>query len=116
MARAPVNLDAVRNLGASVFQDARIIVTGGTGSLGRALVQRLAQTGAREIRVVARQTPTAPVEGSRSCDVFFTAADIAAPGAVAALVAGAHVIFHLAAIKAVSTCEEDPMEAVRTNV
>src|SRR5688572_17526235 len=95
------------------FEGARILVTGGTGSVGGELVRRLANSGAREIRIVARRQPRVPFEGPPSCEVGFMPADIAAPGGVVSLLSGIDTVFHLAAVKDVSSCEDSPLEAVR---
>jgi UDP-N-acetylglucosamine 4,6-dehydratase len=98
------------------FEGARVMVTGGTGSVGHRLVSRLANAGAREIRVVGRKRPRVPFGRLPSCEVGFIAADIAAPSGVVSLLSGIDMVFHLAAMKDVPSCEESPLEAVRTNV
>jgi FlaA1/EpsC-like NDP-sugar epimerase len=111
------NLGGVSTRNSNALKDARILVTGGTGSLGLNLIHRLAEAGARDIRIVARHAPTVPLQGSPSCQVRFLALDIARPGEFAStLLDGVDVVFHLAAMKDVSACEENPLEAVRTNV
>ena len=90
----------------------RVLVTGGTGSIGSALVQELRRHGPREIRVLARFAGA--VEGSPG--VRFVRADVSEPTKLADAVNGVDVVFHLAALKDVAACEADPKAAVRTNV
>ena len=102
---------------ARALTGACVLVTGGTGSLGQVLVRRLREAGAREIRVAARRAPPPGLlPSSASCDVSFVAADVGDADAVRSLVTGVDVIFHLAALKDISRCEDDPMAAMRTNI
>jgi UDP-N-acetylglucosamine 4,6-dehydratase len=97
------------------LRGSRVLVTGGTGSIGSALVDELRRLGAREIRVLARHDrgrPSSPDAG----DVNFVEADIAEAGTLADAVEGIDLIFHLAALKDVAACEADPDAALRTNV
>lgn len=108
-----MSTDAVADL----FAGACVLVTGGTGSLGQVLVRRLRELGAREIRVAARHAPPPEtLQPSGSCDVHFVGTDVGDAEAVGALVSGVDVVFHLAALKDISRCEDDPIAATRTNV
>jgi FlaA1/EpsC-like NDP-sugar epimerase len=99
------------------LHDSCILVTGGTGSIGRALVKELGRLGAGEIRVFARHERTDGVErSSGSTNVQFVEADIGDPNMLARAIRGVHVVFHLAALKDVAACEADPDTALRTNV
>lgn len=96
---------------------ASVLVTGGTGALGGVLVARLRESGAREIRVAARHAPPRGLfQASSPSEVSFVSADIGDVEAVRSLVTGVDVIFHLAALKDISRCEDEPMAALRTNV
>ena len=97
------------------FRNARVLVTGGTGSIGSALVEELHGLGAREIRVLARLA-RAPQDSSGAPNVRFVQADVADAGKVADAVKGVDLVFHLAALKDVAACEADPEAALRTNV
>jgi uncharacterized protein YbjT (DUF2867 family) len=70
-----------------------ILVTGGTGTLGRLVVERLSAQG-REVRVLSRHKGEGGVEGAAS--VEFVAADLTTGEGVEAAVAGAETIVHLA--------------------
>ena len=92
------------------LQDSRVLVTGGTGSIGTALVKELRRLGAREIRVLARR------ERTGVADVRFFEGDIADAERLGQAVAGVDIVFHLAGLKDVAACEADPDAALRTNV
>ena len=92
------------------LKDSRVLVTGGTGSIGAALVDELRRQGAREIRVLARR------QRAEAANVRFVEADIADRDKLAEAVDGVDVVFHLAALKDVAACEADPDAALRTNV
>jgi len=94
-----------------------ILVTGGTGSIGRALVEELQRHGVREVRVLARRKRTH--DAGRSLEgrkIQFVEADIAETDRLTDVVEGVDIIFHLAALKDVTACEADPKTAHRTNV
>jgi UDP-N-acetylglucosamine 4,6-dehydratase/5-epimerase len=99
------------------LRDMRVLITGGTGSIGSALVEEVRRLGAREIRVLARHEHTLGTNrSSGGTDVHFVEADIADARKVAEAVQGVDVIFHLAALKDVAACEANPDAALRTNV
>ncbi len=96
------------------------LVTGGSGSLGVDFLPLLAQQAPREIRVLVRSEAAADrvreaLETVR-VDVRIAMGDIRDPRAVAEAVDDVDVIFHLAAEKDVLRSEENPAEAVSTNV
>jgi len=119
-----------------MLSDKRVVVTGGTGSLGQALVRRLLEGDAglpasvtvfsrsealqHEMRLsfLHRRVATDDIvyEEERHGRLHFTIGDIRDPSAVSALLEGADIVFHAAAMKQVPTCEYHPMEAVETNV
>lgn len=112
----------------------RVVVTGGTGSLGRALVRRLltGELGRPErivvfsrdeakqhaMRLAFQQRPAATDEAvfASSAPLAFRIGDVTQLRDVAAVLRDADVVFHAAALKQVPTCEYAPFEAVRTNV
>jgi FlaA1/EpsC-like NDP-sugar epimerase len=120
---------------ARVFDGQRILVTGGTGSLGQVLVRRLlsAQDGMpAEVVVLSRdeakqhfmrldimhvRTATDEVIFHNSKDVLrFEIGDVRDFPSVARAVRNTDIVFSAAALKQVPTCEYFPWEAVRTNV
>ena len=113
----------------------RVLVTGGTGSLGRALVARLLkgemgdpakvtvfsrdETKQHYMRLQSKQRPVATEEiiyqGARE-RLAFRIGDVRDLASLASAVRDADVIFNAAALKQVPTCEYFPTEAVATNV
>jgi UDP-glucose 4-epimerase len=113
----------------------RVLVTGGTGSLGQTIVRRLLAgelgTPARvsvfsrdeakqhymRLSYLKRPTATDDVIYRNSQQILrFRIGDIRDPGAVVEALRDADVVFHAAALKQVPTCEYFPIEAVRTNI
>lgn len=97
-----------------------ILVTGGTGFLGRRLVLRLVREGAASVRVLSlsearRGQLQADLSGSQ-VPVEFMTGDIADEFAVRRALDGVQLVLHLAAMKQVVYCEAQPYEAVKTNV
>jgi len=101
------------------LRDKCVLVTGGTGSFGNFIVRRLLETGAGEVRVLSRdekkQYDMRVFYGARD-DLRLIIGDVRDPDSVNDAVAGAHVVFHAAALKQVPTCERFPGQAVRTNI
>jgi FlaA1/EpsC-like NDP-sugar epimerase len=93
-------------------------VTGGTGSWGHELVRQLLPQDPAEIIVFSR-SEAAQVAMSREFEdrrLTFRIGDIRDREALVAACAGVDYVFHLAALKHVPVCEEQPYEALKTNV
>ena len=119
-----------------MLTDKRVVVTGGTGSLGQALVRRLLEGDAglpAEVVVFSRSealqhemrlgflhrrvaTDEIVYDEERHSRLRFRIGDVRDYEAVAAVLEGADVVLHAAAMKQVPTCEYHPAEAVNTNV
>lgn len=101
-----------------MLTDKILLVTGGTGSFGRAVVNYLLRSGCAEIRVFSRDEKKQ--EDMRlalqSQKVKFYIGDVREYDSVHEAMAGVDFVFHAAALKQVPSCEFYPMEAVRTNV
>ena len=95
-----------------------IVITGGTGTFGNAVLRRYLRAGIGEIRVFSRDEKKQ--EDMRnalgSAPVKFYLGDVRDPSSLVAPMQGADFVFHAAALKQVPSCEFFPMEAVRTNV
>ncbi len=89
------------------------LVTGGTGSIGKALVTELVSRGARRVVVLARHASN---KGQTDLPVVPLDGDVTDESAVTSAVEGVNVVFHLAAEKHLDVCEADPTTAIRTNV
>jgi UDP-N-acetylglucosamine 4,6-dehydratase/5-epimerase len=104
--------------GPDMFEDRVLLITGGTGSFGNAVLRRFLSSGLREIRVFSRDEKKQDDMRKRYRDpkLKFYLGDVRDGRAVAAAMRGVDCCFHAAALKQVPSCEFHPMEAVRTNV
>jgi UDP-N-acetylglucosamine 4,6-dehydratase len=101
-----------------VFTNSTILVTGGTGSWGIELIRQLISLSPRKIIVLSRNE-NSQVLMRRICDdekLHFCIGDIRDREAISKACNGVDYVFHLAALKHVSICEENPLEAIKTNV
>lgn len=108
----------------SLFENKTLMITGGTGSFGNAVLNRFLQTDIREIRVFSRdekkqddmrhefQTKMPEVAEK----ISFYIGDVRDLASVKNAMRGVDYIFHAAALKQVPSCEFFPIEAVKTNV
>jgi UDP-glucose 4-epimerase len=101
-----------------MFSDKTILITGGTGSFGNAVLRRFLHTDVREIRVFSRDEKKQDDMRRRYAHpkLKFYIGDVREQSSVASAMRGADFCFHAAALKQVPSCEFHPMEAVRTNV
>lgn len=100
------------------FKNKTLLITGGTGSFGNAVLERLMDLDLREIRIFSRDEKKQDDMRKRINNplVKFYIGDVRDPGAVNHVVKGVDFIFHAAALKQVPSCEFFPIEAVKTNV
>jgi len=101
------------------FERKRILVTGGTGSIGSELVRRLLDFKPEVVRVFSRDE-TKQYEfrqelGDRR-DVRFLIGDVRDQARLVRALDGIHIVFHTAGMKHVPACEYNPFEAVQNNV
>ena len=107
-----------------MFDDQVLMITGGTGSFGNAVLNRFLNTGIREIRIFSRdekkQDDMRHEYQARMPEVSnkikFFIGDVRDIASVKNAMFGVDYIFHAAALKQVPSCEFFPMEAVKTNV
>ena len=101
-----------------MFDDKTLLITGGTGSFGNAVLRRFLSSGLREIRIFSRdekkQDDMRRLYGSER--VKFYLGDVRDERSVSTAMRGVDYVFHAAALKQVPSCEFHPMQAVRTNV
>lgn len=101
-----------------MFTDKTLMITGGTGSFGNAVLKRFLDTDLREIRIFSRDEKKQ--EDMRielnNPKLKFYIGDVREPSSLSNAMHGVDFIFHAAALKQVPSCEFYPMEAVRTNV
>jgi UDP-N-acetylglucosamine 4,6-dehydratase/5-epimerase len=100
------------------MKDECVLITGGTGSFGKTMLQDLLQQGCSEIRILSRDEEKQDMLRNtlRSSNVRFYVGDIRDRESVDRAVAGATRVFHAAALKQVPSCEFFPLEAVKTNI
>src|SRR5690606_30476836 len=101
-----------------MFSDKILLITGGTGSFGRATVRRFLNTDIAEIRVFSRDEKKQDDMRKHfgSAKLKFYLGDVRDRHSVERAMRGVDYCFHAAALKQVPSCEFHPMEAVRTNV
>lgn len=101
-----------------MFTGKTLLITGGTGSFGNAVLRRFLDTDIRAIRVFSRDEKKQ--EDMRidlnNAKVQFYIGDVRDYDSIHAALDGVDFVFHAAALKQVPSCEFYPMEAVRTNV
>lgn len=100
------------------FAGKTILITGGTGSFGNAVIQRFLRTDIEQIRILSRDEKKQEDMrlAIRDPRVRFYIGDVRVPESLVDAVRGSQLVFHAAALKQVPSCEFYPMEAVRTNV
>jgi UDP-N-acetylglucosamine 4,6-dehydratase len=101
-----------------MFKDKMLLITGGTGSFGNAVLQRFLNSDIAEIRIFSRDEKKQ--EDMRialnSDKLKFYIGDVRNYDSIHDALRGVDYVFHAAALKQVPSCEFYPMEAVRTNV
>lgn len=108
----------------SLFKDKTLMITGGTGSFGNAVLNRFLTTDIREIRIFSRDEKKQDdmrheyqVKYPEYADkIKYYIGDVRELRSVKNAMHGVDYIFHAAALKQVPSCEFFPMEAVKTNV
>lgn len=101
-----------------MFTNKSIFITGGTGSWGHELVRQMLEKDPKEIVIFSRNE-TSQVAMRREYEdprLHFVIGDIRDREALVSASVGADYIYHLAALKHVPVCEEQPYEAIKTNI
>lgn len=101
-----------------MFKDKVLLITGGTGSFGNAVLKRFLDTDISEIRIFSRDEKKQDDMRKRygNPKLKFYLGDVREIRSVRSAMRGVDYVFHAAALKQVPSCEFHPMEAVRTNV
>ena len=108
----------------NLFKDKTLLITGGTGSFGNAVLNKFLETDIKEIRIFSRdelkQDNMRHEYQAKYPDTFyklkFYIGDVRDIGSIKNAMHGVDYIFHAAALKQVPSCEFFPIEAVKTNV
>jgi UDP-glucose 4-epimerase len=101
-----------------LFSGKKLLITGGTGSFGNALLNRFVDLDFDEIRILSRDEKKQDDMRKRYKNekIKFFLGDTRDRESIAGAIKGSHYIFHAAALKQVPSCEFFPIEAVKTNV
>ncbi|MFC5531536.1 polysaccharide biosynthesis protein [Cohnella yongneupensis] len=101
-----------------MFHDKCLLITGGSGSFGNAVLKRFLDTDIGEIRILSRDEKKQDDmrKQFKSDKVKYFIGDVRDYHSVATAMGGVDYVFHAAALKQVPSCEFFPMEAVKTNV
>lgn len=102
----------------SVFKDKVLLITGGTGSFGNAVLRRFLDSNIKEIRIFSRDEKKQDDMRHKlqSDKVKYFIGDVRNKQSVDIAMKGVDYVFSAAALKQVPSCEFFPMEATRTNV
>lgn len=101
-----------------MFKDKVLLITGGTGSFGNAVLQRFLSSDVKEIRIFSRDEKKQEDMrlSLKNEKLKFYIGDVRNYDSIYDALAGVDYVFHAAALKQVPSCEFYPLEAVRTNV
>lgn len=101
-----------------MFKDKTLLITGGTGSFGNAVLRRFLDTDIKEIRIFSRDEKKQDDMRNEfiNSKIKFFIGDVRERSSLNSAMFGVDYVFHAAALKQVPSCEFFPLEAVRTNV
>ena len=101
-----------------MFNNKTLLITGGTGSFGNAVLKRFLNTEIKEIRIFSRDEKKQHdirLE-TKSTNLKFYIGDVRDYSSIESAMKGVDFVFHAAALKQVPSCEFYPLEAVKTNI
>lgn len=102
----------------NTFQNKTLLITGGTGSFGNAVLKRFLNSDIKEIRIFSRDEKKQDDmrHALHNSKVKFYIGDVRDKRSVDGAMGGVDYVFHAAALKQVPSCEFFPIQAVRTNI
>jgi UDP-N-acetylglucosamine 4,6-dehydratase len=102
----------------NIFDDKILLITGGTGSFGNAVLKRFLQTKIKEIRIFSRDEKKQDDmrQFYQNSKIKYYIGDVRNFDSINSAMKGVDYVFQAAALKQVPSCEFFPVEAVRTNV
>ena len=100
------------------FKGKKLLITGGTGSFGNAVLRRFLDTEIGEIRIFSRDEKKQDDmrQFYKNEKIKYFLGDVRDPNSIDSAMHGVDYVFHAAALKQVPSCEFFPTEAVRTNI
>jgi len=101
-----------------MFENKTLLITGGTGSFGNAVLRRFLESDLREVRIFSRDEKKQDDMRKKysSPKLKFYIGDVRDPQSIVSAMRGVDFVYHAAALKQVPSCEFHPLEAVKTNV
>jgi len=113
-----VNKCIVGDWSDQMFKGKTLLITGGTGSFGNAVLRRFLDSEISEIRIFSRDEKKQDDMRTLYANdkIKFYVGDVRQPESVKNVMPGVDYVFHAAALKQVPSCEFFPLEATRTNV
>ena len=101
-----------------MFKNKTLLITGGTGSFGNAVLNRFLESDIKEIKIFSRDEKKQDDmrRSYKSSKIKFFVGDVRDPLSIDGAMANTDYVFHAAALKQVPSCEFFPVEAVKTNI
>ena len=101
-----------------MFKEKVLVITGGTGSFGNAVLDRFLNSDIKEIRIFSRDELKQDNMRKKyqNKKINFYIGDVRDPSSIDDVMSGADFVFHAAALKQVPSCEFYPMQAIKTNI